>query len=304
MNENIKWKYEKFDDLYEIIGAPIGETKFAYVYKGKDKKNGEPRAIKKFDKNKIIKYLNKIYLRHPTEKEIQSYINSFFNEAKHMKLIQGKNNDNDYTVKFYKHFNNNDEFIIIMELCDDTLLNYFVKKGKFSSDEIYILLSQLNISFKELEENKLVHRALNLENILIKYDDNNNKKSFIYKLKLTNDSILMKGLPKIQNSNEISPFLNYTAPEILSDKYFDEKSDLWSLGVIIYILLFQKYPFDGETDEDLLEQINNNENNLKETIDKNLNDLIKKLLVKDPKNRLTWNEYFKHPFFHNEPFFK
>ena len=191
-----------------------------------------------------------------------------------------------------------------MELCDDTLLNYFVKKGKFSSDEIYILLSQLNISFKELEENKLVHRALNLENILIKYNDNNNKKSFIYKLKLTNDSILIKGLPKIQSSNEISPFLNYTAPEILSDKYFDEKSDLWSLGVIIYILLFQKYPFDGETDEDLLEQINNNENNLKETIDKNLNDLIKKLLVKDPKNRLTWNEYFKHPFFHNEPFFK
>ena len=102
-----------------------------------------------------------------------------------MKLIQGKNNDNDYTVKFYKHFNNNDEFIIIMELCDDTLLNYFVKKGKFSSDEIYILLSQLNISFKELEENKLVHRALNLENILIKYDDNN-KKSLIYKLKQEN----------------------------------------------------------------------------------------------------------------------
>ena len=98
--------------------------------------------------------------------------------------------------------------------------------------------------------------------------------------------------------------MNYTAPEILNDKCFDEKSDLWSLGVIIYILLFQKYPFDGETEEDLLEQINNNENNLKETNDKNLNDLIKKLLVKDPKNRLTWNEYFKHPFFHNEPFFK
>ena len=295
---------ENFDDLYEIIGAPIGETKFAYVYKGKDKKNGESRAIKKFDKNKIIKYLYNIYLRDPTEKEIQPYINSFFNEAKHMKLIQGKNNDNDYTVKFYKHFNNNDEFIIIMELCDDTLLNYFVKKGKFSSDEIYILLIQLNVSFKELEENKLVHRALNLENILIKYDDNNNKKSFIYKLKLTNDSSLIKGLPKIHSSDEISPFLNYVAPEILSDKDFDEKSDLWSLGVIIYILLFQENPFDGETEEDLLEQINNNENNLKETNDKNLNDLIKKLLVKDPKNRLTWNEYFKHPFFHNEPFFK
>ena len=293
-------KLENFYDLYETIGGPIAETRFAAVYKGKDKKTGELRAIKIFDKTKIKSYLTEFLLHPPTAEEMQPYINSFFNEVKHMKLIQGKDDDNEYTVKVYKSFNKNDEFIIVMELCDDTLLNYLVDKGVLTAEEIYNLLTQLNNSFKRMAENKLVHRALNLENILFKYIDKD-KKSFIYKLKITNDSSLIKGLPTIRNSDEIQGFFNYVAPEILNQKEFDEKSDLWSLGVIIYILLFQESPFNGDNAEEILEQIDLNENNLKKVEDENLNDLIKKLLVKDPKNRLTWREYFEHPFFKNSP---
>ena len=95
--------------------------------------------------------------------------------------------------------------------------------------------------------------------------------------------------------------LKYMAPEILQGHEYGRECDLWSLGVIIYTLFFKEFPFDGETDEVLIKQINyiNDNHLIKKTGNKDLDDLIGKLLIKDPIKRISWKQYFNHPFFKN-----
>ena len=71
---------------------------------------------------------------------------------------------------------------------------------------------------------------------------------------------------------------------------------MYSIGIILYILKTGEYIFEGN---DLLDILTNKKNNKqkKETDDPLLNDLIKKLVVNDPHNRMEWNQYFNHPFF-------
>jgi len=89
------------------------------------------------------------------------------------------------------------------------------------------------------------------------------------------------------------------APEILEgNNNYNEECYLWSLGVIIYILSFKKYPYDSQTGQGILNLIENNwQKILKESKNEELNDLIHKLLEKDPIKRMNWNEYFNHSFF-------
>ena len=92
------------------------------------------------------------------------------------------------------------------------------------------------------------------------------------------------------------------APEILKGGKYNYKCDLWSIGVIIYILKFAKPPFHGQTEAALINNINNfNHNIIKRTGNEDLDNLIKRLLEKDYEKRLNWDEYFNHPFFHSFP---
>ena len=98
-----------------------------------------------------------------------------------MKTLIGTQNDNENAVKFYEYFETEDELIIIMELYDINLINYLIKnKGKLSIEEIYEILNQLNRTFKIMNQYKLIDGMLNLENILLKFnnkENNKNKKS-------------------------------------------------------------------------------------------------------------------------------
>ena len=100
-----------------------------------------------------------------------------------------------------------------MELCDENLLSNLVKRNKpFNPEEICFILKQLNNSFKIMSEKNLVHRAINLENILIKYSNEGNP---IYKLKLTEDSILLTDIENEQKYPNSNKNKKYFAPEIL-----------------------------------------------------------------------------------------
>ena len=145
-----------------------------------------------------------------------------------------------------------------------------------------------------MAENQLVHRAINLDNILVKYQ-NKEKTKYIIKLKLTNDSGLLKDIP----NNRITILqgdLTFMAPEILKRENYNEECDLWSLGVLIYVLSFRKPPFEGENEAEILEKINKEQKNIEKTNNQYLDDLIERLLVEDSHKRLTWNQYFNHPF--------
>ena len=170
-NEDFKKKYE--------LRKKIGEGGFGVVYEVIDRKSGERRAVKIINKERIKEYFIMENLREPTEEEKKSLFNEIYNEVEIMKEVEGKNKDNKNTVKYYESFETENEFAIIMELCDTDLLRYFQRrKEAFNVDEIHELLTQLNNTFKIMHELKISHRGLGLDDILIKYEND----KIIYKL--------------------------------------------------------------------------------------------------------------------------
>ena len=137
-------------------------------------------------------------------------------------------------------------------------------------------------------KNKLVHRDLKLENILIKYKNAEKTK---YEVKLTDYGIsrqLLSLTKKLTTKIGTNVFM---APEVEHGEKYNQECDLWSIGIIIYILFFKEYP-----------EIKDNNDQIKSTGNLDLDDLIRKLLVVNPENRLSWNNYFDHSFFKNNIF--
>ncbi len=291
--ENNNDKVKNYEQKYELMDV-IGSGSFGKVYKAKVKGEDEYRAIKIIDKNKIKVGLRNELFKQDVELEYNTYNKDFRKEIYYMKECQKNNNKN--SVRFYEYYDTDDEFIIVMELCDDNLSNLIRRtQMKFNLDEIYDLLSQLNNTFKIMHESKIAHRDLKLENILIKYE-NKEKTKFIYKL--SDYGISRKFLQLFKSFSSIAGTLNYMAPEILSKEKYGYECDMWSLGIIIYILYFGVHPYSGITAPAILNQIKGfKQQSLKKSGDPDFDNLIRQLLIAEPKERLTWKNYFQHPFF-------
>jgi calcium-dependent protein kinase len=160
------------------------------------------------------------------------------------------------------------------------------------SNIIKKIFSQINSGLKIMFDNGMCHRDLNPQNILYSYT-NKEKTDFIIKIcdfGLTTD---LGNTTQFDKTNAGTP--NYKAPEVETGEY-NNKCDLYSIGIILYMLKTREYIFEGKT---LREMYKNQEKNKfkKETDDKLLNDLIKKLVVYERKDRINWDDYFNHPFF-------
>ena len=230
MSERSKQNYEEYYEPIEEIG--IGG--FARVYKGREKKTKEMRAIKVMSLEKIKEELLSQYEIEEIEEQLKKCIEGFISEFKIMEICS-KNNEN--SVKCYEYFNNKDNFVIIMELCDLNLLQLLNKrmteKNKgFNTEEIYEIMKELNNTFKIMKENNIIHRDLKLENILIKYKD---KEKYI--VKLTDYGCSKRLISLSRNCNTCKGTVVYMSPEILKGEEYNYKSDLWSIGLIIYRLI-------------------------------------------------------------------
>ena len=93
-------------------------------------------------------------------------------------------------------------------------------------------------------------------------------------------------------------WLLLSPPEILlNGTDYSFASDLWSIGVLLYKIAFGKYPYEGKGAVELYMKIMQGPQNLEKSGDKNFDDLISKLLHKDKERRITYEDYFNHPFF-------
>ena len=258
-----------------VLDKKIGSGSFGDVYSGKIKSTGEKIAIKRLKKEILYKYGN--YL-----------ISAFWKEIDSMKKCECE-----YSVRLIKNFETKNNFNIVMELCDSDLLNILNSRSKpFSSEELKEIFLQLNNVFKIMSKNNIIHRDLKLGNILIKYTDET-KKKFIPKL---SDYGFSKDLNNsaYTGTHLVTPAT--MAPEIMMNLQYNEKSDLWSVGVMMYQLHFKEIPYPGFNEQDILKKIRNFYPR-KEPKDLLLKDLLNKLLVMDPQKRISWNEYFNHPYF-------
>ena len=187
-------------------------------------------------------------------------------ESKHVIHLYGSQNTSEYS-EFY------------LENCESTLENY-LKEETFSINKIKKVFSQLNEAFKLMVKNKIIHRNLNTSNILIK--------------SLNDENIIVKlgGFSKSTFSDKVdllSSYTPYDAPEIINNQMANLKSDLWSIGIILYELLFHSNQPSFDSYGGISKNINDND----------LKDLINRLLKKNPNERIDWDDYFSHPFFNN-----
>ena len=293
--------YSNYKDFYTTTTV-AGNGGFAIVYKGcKKGTHNENIAIKviNFDQTREI-LLNRPEIDvNKLDDELQKCIEGFVKEFNNMKICSRCIN----SIKCYDYFINDNCFVIAMELCDRSLLQFlterYLKNNRgFSFEEILIIMKQLNNAFKVMRDNKITHRDLKLENILLKKDPNKN--TLIFKLSDYGCSKRMESLSKNLN-NSLAGTLGYMAPEILDGKPYNYKCDLWSIGIIIYRLLFYKSPYSGENEVALLNNINTlGKRVIKPSGNKLLDDLLFNLLEKKPENRLDWKGYFDHPFFNQD----
>ena len=259
----------------------IGKGNFSKIYRAFDNEKKIFVAIKR---------INKIFINE--NKEI------ILNEIETMKKLNNK-----HSVKYIENYEDEDYFNIVMELLDSNLQKELKKNGKgFSLKTIKIILLQLNSILYLMHKENIIHRDLKLENILIKYK-NIHLNDFEVKL---SDFGLSKHL---ENKNVTSTFCGTIinmAPEILENKQYNNKIDLWSLGIIIYQMCFNEYPFNGKNPIEIKNSIDSYKINKKlkyEHSNSLLQKLIYDLLETNVEKRLCWEGYFNHPFF-NENLFK
>ena len=162
-------------------------------------------------------------------------------------------------------------------------------------EKIKILFLELNQAFKNLYEENVIHRDIKINNILIEYSCGD-KEDIIPRLadfgiSRDNDS----------SNNPMTRSINcllLSAPEILAKGTdYSFAADLWSIGILLYKLAFGKYPFEGDGPVELYMKIMTGPRNFEKSGDNNFDDLINKLLNKDKEKRITYKEYFNHPFF-------
>ena len=288
------YDYDKEKDI-------IGRGSYGSVYKVTKKDTKEIRAIKVIDINQYKKDYENQLGHLPSQEQLEKYINLSMNEINLMKIVQGENNENENTVRcFGYYYKKEKEIAIVMEFCDGNLANMMSSKNQiFTLSEIREILSQLNNTFKIMNKNKIGHRDLKPPNILVKYKDDD-KNKFIIKLCDYGEAKRLTMTKKVFGTKGVGTDY-FMAPEILDDQPYDLKCDLWSLGIIIYKLYFKKYPYEGMSTNALLRLINSTGQKILDKSDnKDFDDLIRKLLIKDPKERISWEDYFNHPFFNQK----
>ena len=154
---------------YEKI-IRIGRGGFGKVWAAYDKKNNRKVAIKIIDLNEYISFVESREEKKFTPKQKQRYLNDINEmipkEVTNMILMKCE-----YSVKFIDLIKEDNIYNMIMELCDSDLFHIIRDNKGLTIKQIYQILLQLNIAFKEMVRNNIIHRDIKPHNILIKYTD-------------------------------------------------------------------------------------------------------------------------------------
>ncbi len=267
-----------FEEKYEYIdNDPISSGAYGHVYRIRDKILKTEYILKKLRKEDP----NNPKIRGTDKQTFENEINFLIN-------VKGTNIIN--IIDYYMD-KNDKYYYIILEKMDgdlDEMINKF--KNGMSSKLVRKIFLQLNTALKEMINNGKTHRDLKPSNILFSYT-NEKQSDFIIKI---GDFGLAADLVSTKTLSNAGTEL-FKAPEVGKGR-FSNKCDLYSLGIILYLLKTGKIIFEGNSMREII--INQFQNKRrKETDDKKLNDLINKLVVTDPEKRMNWDAYFEHPFF-------
>lgn len=201
-------------------------------------------------------------------------------------LLKLKHNN---VIKLYDWFEDKNKIYLVLEYIDGKdLAAFFKKEIPIEKDAIYII-RQICEALRYCHQHKIVHRDIKLGNILI---NQNNQ------VKLTDFGLCATKKTDDDTFRDEVGTVRFTSPELLNRQPYNEKVDLWALGITIFIMLTGQYPFDGDDKESIFKRIKADVVDYDEVSLTNLQrDLISKLLVKDPAKRIDIDQVLAHPWF-------
>ncbi|KAG5513442.1 hypothetical protein PMAC_001506 [Pneumocystis sp. 'macacae'] len=204
-------------------------------------------------------------------------------EISYLKLLR-----HPHIIKLYEVIATPTDIIIVIEYAGGELFDYIVSRGKMSEDEARRFFQQIIAAVEYCHRHKIVHRDLKPENLLL--DDFLNVKIADFGLSnLMTDGNFLK-------TSCGSP--NYAAPEVISGKlYAGPEVDVWSCGVILYVMLVGRLPFDDEFIPTLFKKINGGIYTIPSFLSTDAKELLSQMLVVDPIQRITLQEIRKNKWF-------
>ena len=209
--------------------------------------------------------------------------------------------DHPNIIKLYAVYEDAKYFHLVTEYCSGgELFDRIVEKGHFSESEAARLMGKLFLAVNNLHANNICHRDLKPENFLFESEDPSAE------LKLIDFGLSNKFFDKFAGV-EMHSFVgtpHYVAPEVLKGGY-GTKCDMWSAGVIMYVLLSGGLPFSGESTNEVFTKILNGDLHFKAEIwshvTRDAKDLLTNLLVLDPSKRFSAEEALEHTWFSSSP---
>jgi calcium-dependent protein kinase len=196
-------------------------------------------------------------------------------------------------MQIYEFYEDKKNFYIITEICEGgNLFDLIVNKGYLNEEEAANIIKQILSIVSYINSKNIVHRDLNLLNILLDTNKNN-----IVKI---HDWGYATFFIKNKKMHGVCGSPHYIAPEVLFENY-DEKCDVWSCGIILYILLCGYPPFEGENESEILDNIKKGKfsfpNEDWSNISKEAKDLISEMLKFNPQERLSASGCLMHKWF-------
>ena len=251
---------------YVVFKKRIGKGAFFFFFKGYHKYTTETVAIKEISLDTLNKYESSL----KRETEIMKHLNHP-NIVKLFESIIDEKSENVY---------------LIMEYFDRGDFSNFLKKRPLKEKYAVKYLKQISDGIKYLLENKIIHRDLKPQNILVSETGNLKITDFGFARYFDNDIMIQTicGSPM------------YMAPEIMKNKKYNHKSDLWSIGVIFFEMLTGNTPFKAKNIYELIRVIENDpiEIPTKFILSNECRKLLLSLLEKNPDKRISWEDFFNH----------
>ncbi|CAM1500666.1 Fc.00g098280.m01.CDS01 [Cosmosporella sp. VM-42] len=265
-----KIKTEQRIGAYKVIRT-LGEGSFGKVKLAIHNSTGQQVALKIIARKKLISR----DMAGRVEREIE-----------YLQLLR-----HPHIIKLYTVIKTPNEIIMVLEYAGGELFDYIVQNGRMKEAEARRFFQQMLCAVEYCHRHKIVHRDLKPENLLL--DENLNVKIADFGL----SNIMTDG--NFLKTSCGSP--NYAAPEVIGGKlYAGPEVDVWSCGVILYVLLVGRLPFDDEHIPSLFAKIAKGTYSIPQWMPTGAANLIKKMLVVNPVQRATIDDIRADPWFITE----
>ena len=246
------------------ITEKLGEGGMGEVYLAEDLK---------LERKVAIKFLPQYMTRE------RENVDRFEREAKATAALNHPN-----IVTIYEIAEENTQTFIVMEYIDGVSLRTKINNGFSDPNEILNITNQICDGLSEAHKEDIVHRDIKPENILI--DKNGRGKILDFGL------AKLKGVSKLTKEASTLGTIHYMSPEQVQSKEVNHRSDIWSLGVVLYEMLTAKVPFTGGYEQAVIYSILNDHPKIPVEVIPDLKHIITTCLEKDPAKRYSVHSFF------------